>query len=311
MCSPVAADTTDVKKAEVALRESEERFRLVANTAPVMIWMSGVDKLCTYFNHGWLEFTGRSLGAEMGNGWAEGIHPEDLAICLETYTNAFDRREPFRMEYRLRRHDGEYRWILDHGVPRFNADGSFAGYIGACVDINEGKRLEKAMQESEARFAEMAERNRTTTWEVDTKGLFTFVSRVSEAVWGYHPNEVVARMHFYDLHPEEGREAFKTAVFAVTKRKEPLDNVHALKTKDGRLVWSSTHGVPMLNADGTLRGYRGSCTDITKLKLSHEALRQKKRELSEAQRLAGVGSWHWDARNDSNLVGRALPDCGS
>ena len=118
-------------KVERAMRESEERFRLIASAAPVMIWMSGVDKLCIYFNQPWLEFIGRSLEAEMGNGWAEGVHPEDLGQCLETYTRAFDRREPFRMEYRLRRHDGDYRWILDHGVPRFSPDGSFAGHIGS------------------------------------------------------------------------------------------------------------------------------------------------------------------------------------
>ena len=107
----VTADITDLKRAEATLRESEERFRLVANTAPVMIWMSGVDKLCTYVNLPWLEFTGRSFEQELGEGWDEGVHPEDLGRCLDTYTKAFDKRESFRMEYRLRRYDGEYRWL--------------------------------------------------------------------------------------------------------------------------------------------------------------------------------------------------------
>ena len=112
------------------LRESEERFRLIANAAPVMIWMSGTDKLCTYVNKPWLDFTGRSMDSELGGGWAEGIHPEDLQRCLDTFTQSFDRREEFRMEYRLRRYDGEYRWVLDHGVPRFDQDGPFVGFIG-------------------------------------------------------------------------------------------------------------------------------------------------------------------------------------
>src|SRR6476659_7372140 len=102
----------DLKRAEATLRESEERFRLVANTAPVMIWMSGVDSLCNYFNRTWLEFTGRSLEAEIGNGWFDGVHPEDRNPLVDTYTNCFDRREPFQTEYRLRRNDGEYRWIF-------------------------------------------------------------------------------------------------------------------------------------------------------------------------------------------------------
>ncbi len=119
---------------------SEERFRLMADAAPVLMWMSGHDALCTFFNRAWLEFRGRSLDQEIGNGWTEGVHPDDLETCLHSYLNAFYARAPFRMEYRLRRNDGEYRWIEDMGVPRFETDGSFAGYIGSGVDIHDRKR---------------------------------------------------------------------------------------------------------------------------------------------------------------------------
>jgi len=159
--SKIARDITLSKLAEAALRESEERFRLIANAAPVMIWMSGPDRLCTYFNQPWLEFTGRSLQEELGNGWAEGVYPEDLKICLDTYTNASDRRESFQIEYRLRRHDGEYRWIFDHGVPRFNADGSFAGFIGSGIDVTERKHAEEALSGVSRRLIEAHEEERT------------------------------------------------------------------------------------------------------------------------------------------------------
>ncbi|HET6176394.1 MAG TPA: MASE1 domain-containing protein, partial [Candidatus Sulfotelmatobacter sp.] len=130
----LAALAEDHERAVHVVRESEERFRLVANTAPVMIWTAGTDRLCTYVNQPWLEFTGRPLEAELGTGWTDGIHHEDLKRCLETYTLAFDQRQSFAMEYRVRRNDGEYRWLHDIGVPRFNRDGSFAGYIGSCLD---------------------------------------------------------------------------------------------------------------------------------------------------------------------------------
>src|SRR5579864_2865059 len=141
------------KRAEQATRESEERFRLVADTAPALIWMSTVDKLCCYFNKPWLDFTGRSIGSELGNGWADGIHPEDFPRCMDTYARAFDRREEFRMEYRLRRYDGEYRWVLDIGVPRFNPDDSFTGYIGSCIDVTEQKRAEDQLQQAQENLA--------------------------------------------------------------------------------------------------------------------------------------------------------------
>jgi PAS domain S-box-containing protein len=153
-------DITERRQVEEAKRESEERFRLVANTAPVMIWMSGPDKLRNYFNQPWLEFTGRPLVTELGNGWSEGVHPEDAQRFLSAYNKACASRIPFETEYRLRRHDGEYRWMLVKGVPRFSPDGSFAGHIGSCLDITERKLAEDALASIGSRLIEAHEEER-------------------------------------------------------------------------------------------------------------------------------------------------------
>ena len=156
----VVANITDRKRAEQAVLESEERFRLIANTAPVLIWMSGPDKLCNYFNQPWLEFTGRRLEQEVGNGWLDCVHSDDLHKCLDTYTQYFDRRERFSMEYRLRRHDGEYRWVQDVGLPRFNSDGSFAGFVGCCMDISDMKQARATVVEFSGRLIKAGEEER-------------------------------------------------------------------------------------------------------------------------------------------------------
>jgi PAS domain S-box-containing protein len=149
------------KRLESHLRESEERFRLGANAAPVMIWAAGIDGKCSYFNKTWLKFTGRRFEEEFGDGWAEGVHPDDVNRCLTTYTEAFKRREPFEMEYRLRRKDGEYRWVLADGVPRFTPDGTFAGYIGSCIDITDRKLAEESLATIGRRLIEAHEAERT------------------------------------------------------------------------------------------------------------------------------------------------------
>lgn len=122
------------------------RFRLLADNAPVMLWMSGLDGLCDFFNSTWLEFTGRSLAQEQGNGWAEGVHADDFQDCMDRYLQSFVAREQFRMEYRLRRRDGQYRWILDHGVPRYSEAGVFEGFIGSCIDITEMRESAQALR---------------------------------------------------------------------------------------------------------------------------------------------------------------------
>ncbi len=154
------ASNAELKKSESVLRESEQRFRLVADTAPVLIWMSGPDKKCTFFNEGWLHFTGRSIASQLGDGWTEGVHPGDLPKCLDTYAQSFDRHEEFRIEYRLRRHDGEYRWVLDIGVPRFEQEHVFVGYIGTCLDITDRKLAETALASVSRRMIEAQEQER-------------------------------------------------------------------------------------------------------------------------------------------------------
>jgi PAS domain S-box-containing protein len=131
------------QQAERSLRESEARFRSMADSAPVLIWMSGPDKLCTFFNRSWLVFTGRPLARELGDGWVEGVHADDVERCIAIYVNAFDGRREFEMDYRLRRHDGEYRWVFDKGVPRYGPDGAFLGYIGSAEDISDRRRAEE------------------------------------------------------------------------------------------------------------------------------------------------------------------------
>lgn len=128
------------------LVESETRFRTMADHAPVLLWMAGTDSLCNFFNQQWLNFTGRTMQEECGTGWAEGVHAEDFQSCMHEYLDAFVARESFRMEYRLRRADGQYRWVLDQGLPRYAPGGAFAGYIGSCVDITDLRETAEAQR---------------------------------------------------------------------------------------------------------------------------------------------------------------------
>jgi PAS domain S-box-containing protein len=178
-----AAHARDVARAR-ALDESEMRFRIMADAAPVMIWMAGTDKLCNFFNKRWLEFTGRSMNQELGNGWAEGVHPADLGPCFQTYSDAFDARQEFTMEYRLRRHDGEYCSVLDIGVPRFDAGGTFAGYIGSVVDVTELKRAQQRMEL-------VVEAAPNAMVMVDHEGHIVLLNHQTERVFGYSRAELL------------------------------------------------------------------------------------------------------------------------
>src|SRR6059058_1335709 len=194
----VSRDITERKIAEEESRESEARFRTVADAAPVLIWMSGPDKLCTFFNKGWLDFTGRKLEQELGNGWTEGVHADDFAHCVDIYKNSFDARQSFTMEYRLRRNDGEYRWVLDSGTPRFASDGAFLGYIGSCIDITERKRTEE-------QFRLVLDAVPNAMIMVDSAGIINFANAPAATVFGYSLSELIGRS-IETLIPERFRD---------------------------------------------------------------------------------------------------------
>jgi len=208
--------------AELALRESEERFRLMANTAPVMIWTAGVDALRSYFNRTWLEFTGRPIEAELGDGWAEGVHPADVKRCLETCRQAFAKREPFRMEYRLRRHDREYRWLLDTGVPRFTSDGSLAGYIASAIDVTEHKRAETLLANLSQSLMDAHEKER---------------SRIARELH----DDIGQRITLLAMELDSLRQALRGA--AVTGRVDPtfVENLHGFAIDLSKDVQAMSH----------------------------------------------------------------------
>jgi len=179
------SDISNRKRLEVELITSESQFRTLANAAPVLIWLAGLDKLCYWFNTAWLEFTGRSMEQENGNGWAEGVHPEDFDRCLDIYVTNFDKRLPFRMEYRLRRYDGEYRWIDDYGVPRFNEQREFEGYIGACTDVTDIRNSKTA--------SDFYNISHEIIYSTDIEGRILEVNARFLEVTGYQLEEVIGK----------------------------------------------------------------------------------------------------------------------
>ncbi|HWV46016.1 MAG TPA: PAS domain S-box protein [Nitrospira sp.] len=236
-------DITGRRQVEEALRESEERFRVLADTAPVLIWMSGRDNRISYFNTRWLEYTGRTMEQELGDGWIEGVHSDDVDRCWNIYSEAFDRREPFDLEYRLRKADGQYGWLHESGAPRFLPGGTFAGYHGACIDITarklaeaelrrvhdelerrvsertaqlamanrslqdeiaERKHVEEAVRDSELRYKLLTE----ATFDgiaIHDQGILIEVNAGLGRIFGYGPGELIGRS-LWDLVADESRD---------------------------------------------------------------------------------------------------------
>src|SRR6266480_1018866 len=269
----VSRDITLRKHAEDALRESEARFRTVADAAPVMIWMSGTDKLCTFFNKPWLDFTGRGLEQEIGNGWTEGVHPDDLQRCHRTYAAAFDAREPFVMQYRLRHHDGEYRWISDNGVPRYDVEKNFTGYIGSCLDVTELINKEQALRESKERINLAVNAARLVVWTWDIPSDQVWLSDEDRALFGFSQGEKLNAERVRSVvHPED-RQLVRQLVEDSLTTGEEIEAEYRVVLGDGKVRWVTRRGRVEFDAHGKPVLERGILMDITERKQAEEKFR--------------------------------------
>src|SRR5262245_12414071 len=273
----------EIIREQAALEQSEKRFRNLADTAPVMIWVSGIDKLRNFFNKPWLDFTGRTVEEELGEGWSKGVHPEDYDLCLEIYFSSFDAREPFKMEYRLRRYDGEYRWILDHRIPQFSSNGAMLGYIGSCIDITERRKTEQALRESEARFRNMADNAPVMVWMSDADGAGIYASQSWYEFTGQTPETGPGSGWLSALDPVD-RELSEKIFLAANEKLEAFCLEYRLRRNDGEYRWVIDSARPRFDLRGEFLGYIGSVVDVTETKraeLNTQFINQLDFELSQ------------------------------
>jgi PAS domain S-box-containing protein len=296
----VVEDITERKKAEAALRESEERFRNMADTAPVMLWVSGVDKLCTFFNKPWLDFRGRTLEQERGMGWIEGVHPEDRDRCSAIYSLAFDSRRPFQKECRLRRADGEYRWVLDNGIPQYR-DGAFVGYIGSCMDVTEQKLMAERLQSQQIQLVAAQRLAKLGSWGRDVETGSIEFSEETIRILGISHNRPATLQAFLDhVHPKD-REKVLEAAAAVRSSFAPVESSYRIIRPDGEVRFLRTIVEAIRDNRGTPLRTVGSMQDVTEQVKAEQLLRESEERLKSAERLAHIGHWQWDLKSGQSI----------
>ncbi len=291
----------DRSKAQAQRQESEARFRIMADTAPVMIWMSDTDQLGDYFNKVWLEFTGRTLAQEIGKGWMESLHPDDLPECINIYRMAFDSRSEYRMEYRLRRSDGEYRWVLATGVPRYRTDRTFAGYIGSCIDISDRKQAEQErtaallreqaarlqaeetatlLQSANDRITNILESITDTFIAIDSKWNFTYVNHKALELLGKSEAELIGK-NVWEIFPGAvDLPSYKMAVKALVEKV-------MVEYEEFVPLWNKWLKVRFYPSDSGLSAYIQDISDRKQAEVSLKASQEKLRMLAEAN-LIGI-----------------------
>lgn len=289
----VAILFTDIsarRNAEIALQESEARFRNMADHAPVMTWVTDATGHCTYLNRAWYEFTGQSPEEARGFGWLEATHPDDRAGAERAFRQANSDKEAFRIEYRLRREDGSYRWAIDAAAPRFAPDGDFLGFVGSVIDIDERRESEDALRDSEARFRLMANSVPQIVWITDGDGRVQFFNQQWSDYIGV-PYEAanapeVAADH---VHPDDVNATVK-AFEAARQTGTTFIVEHRVRARSGEYRWFLVRGEPHTDpATGRIARWFGASVDIHDRKLAEAEHRRQAEELSAIYAAAPVG----------------------
>jgi two-component system cell cycle sensor histidine kinase/response regulator CckA len=297
-CIVVKRDVTERKKTEYALMESEMRFKALADSAPVMIWEVDVNRKCTYLNKVWLDFTGQILEQEHGMPFGKGVHPEDFSRCRTAFIKGFTERQPIEIEHRLQRYDGEYRWILSTGVPKFTRDGVFTGYIGSSMDITERKKAEDQL-----RFhADIINQITEPVFGFDPNMNFTFWNKAAEHLYGYSESEVLGRnltdvlkRRYYQLEDEQ------TAFYRFYK----ADNftIKLLHTKrNGEEFPVCVSGRATYDGSGNRIGLVAVVLDMTEAKKAEQEKEQLTEQLLQSQKMEAIGTLASGISHDFNNI---------
>jgi PAS domain S-box-containing protein len=282
----VFRDQSHEKLFKQALKESEQHFRTLANSGQALIWTAGLDKLCNYFNEPWLRFTGRTLEQEMGNGWAEGVHPEDFDRCLDVYVKAFDRRESFSMEYRLRHASGEYRWIVDQGTPRYDSEGEFAGYIGHCLDIHGLKEAEDRLR----KLSRAVDQSPAATIVMDLEGRIEYANPAYERITGLERLGALGqRAHFLDVGEYAG--VFAGGLWDEITAGMDWHGEFRNRRANGEPYWESVSISPLRNAEGRITHVIAVKEDVSERKAAEQALAESEARFRRIVETANEGIW--------------------
>ncbi|MCE5244896.1 MAG: PAS domain S-box protein [Desulfobacteraceae bacterium] len=293
-------DVTARKESHETIVQARDFYLTLFDGFPALIWRAGVDGKYNYFNATWLAFTGRPLESERGYGWTEGVHPEDLDGCLKAFLHAFRVREPFKMEYRLRRHDGEFRWIMDMATPYYDFDGVFAGYVGSCYDITDRKMAEKKLAESERKLREMLENVQLVALSVDRDGLVTFCNDYLLDLTGWTRDEVLGASWYDRFVPEEERDTGKTAYqWRMQMKTMPGHYESNILTRAGRRRTISWNVTNLTDALGNTVGAVSIGEDVTDRKHLETQLRQ-------AQKMEAIGTLAGGIAHDFNNILAAI-----
>ncbi len=281
-------DIGERKKFESALIESEERFSLIADTAPIMIWISAVDNSFFYFNKSWLDFTGKSLIEQLGNRWQKDIHPDDFDSFLSIYSSSFFSKNEFETVFRLKRYDNEYRWILFKGIPRYLPDQSFAGFIGTAIDITEHKIAEELIKESEEKYRSVVQNVREVIFKTDDSGVFTLLNPYWKEVTGHEINESLGKSIFDFIHPDDKRKSTDEFISIIYKKKKFCRFELRVKTKNNSYRWMELNARIVFDSNSNISGTYGTFGDIHERRLAEIELIDAKEKAEASDKLKSV-----------------------